>query len=135
MLRAPNHSRQREAISQVLATGIGPLTAEEIHARAKPLCPRIGGRTVFRHLHKLVESGSLVKVSFPGQPPRYERPSTNHHPHLVCWGCTQVFDLPCETPEVISRCQVPPGFVVQGEEVVLYGWCPACAAKRPGTAS
>lgn len=131
MPRAPSHTRQRDAILKVLELGQGPLTAEEIHVRARPLCEGLGERTVFRNLHQMVALGKLVKVSFPGQPPRYERPSLTHHPHLICWGCSQVFDLPGETPEVISRCTVPPGFIVRGEEVVLYGWCPACAHKAP----
>jgi Fur family ferric uptake transcriptional regulator len=130
MSRAPSQTRQRDAIALALERGGGPLTAEEVLERARPFCARLGIRTVFRNLTQLVHAGRLVKVSFPGQPPRYEIPASKHHPHLICWRCNQVFDLPGETPEVASRCSVPPGFIVQGEEVVLYGWCPACAPLR-----
>jgi Fur family ferric uptake transcriptional regulator len=132
MRKSPNQTRQREAIRSVLASGSGPMTAEEILIHARALCERIGERTVFRTLHEMVANGLLVKVSFPAQPPRYERTAKTHHPHLICWGCEHVFDLPGETPEVASKCTVPPGFVVQGEEVVLYGLCPACAERREG---
>ncbi len=112
----------------------GPLTAEEVWEIARKGTPRLGLRTVFRNLQEQVEEQALMRVVFPGQPPRYEKPSTRHHPHFVCFKCEGVFDLPGETPDVIAMCEVPAGFEAQGCEVTLFGTCAECRTKTGGRA-
>lgn len=119
------HTRQRAALLGVLSDARGPLTAEEILVRAGG-SRILSRRTVFRQLGELVEEGHLVKLEFPGQPPRYEPPAGRHHPHLICRGCGLVFDLPGETPDIIPLITLPPGFTASGEEIILYGSCPDC---------
>ncbi len=121
------HSDQREAVASVLSEATGPLTAGEVLAAARRTVPRVGRRTVFRHLQTLLEAGSAVRVVFPGHPPRYEKAKAQHHPHFVCHYCGRVYDLPGETPDVAPLYTPPPGFQITGEEVVFYGRCPACS--------
>jgi Fur family ferric uptake transcriptional regulator len=128
---APRTSHQRDAVAAVLRAAPGPLTAEEVLVRAREAVPRVGRRTVFRHLHALIEAGKAVRVVFPGHPPRYERAQSGHHPHLVCHGCARVFDLPGETPDIRPLYAAPPGFLITGEEVIFYGKCPDCASPSP----
>ncbi len=120
-------SDQREAVATVLTEAPGPLTAREVLAAARRKVPRVGRRTVFRHLQNLLESGSAVRVVFPGHPPRYEKAKAHHHPHFVCHVCGRVYDLPGETPDVAPLYTPPPGFLITGEEVVFYGRCPSCS--------
>lgn len=121
-------TRQRAALSEVLAEAVGPLTAEEVWERARKRFPRIGLRTVFRNLQERLEEGSLARVSFPGQPTAYEKPSPRHHPHFSCLKCANIFSLDCETPDVRPLCTLPPGFRAVGSEVTLFGYCSDCGA-------
>lgn len=121
-----NSTRQRDAIGAVLEEARGPLTAEEVWEKARAVLPRVGLRTVFRNLQEQVDDGALLRVAFPGHPPRYERRSSRHHPHFVCLACGQIYDLPCETPDVRKLCKPPRGFSVDGAELTLFGRCAAC---------
>lgn len=123
-------TRQRAAIGAVLEAAQGPLAAEEVWELARKEHEGLGLRTVFRNLQEQVEEGALLKVNFPGHPPRYERPSARHHPHFVCLACERVFDLPGETPEVRPLCELPAGFVAEGAEVTFFGRCDGCSARR-----
>lgn len=107
----------------------GPLSAEEVWKIALKTKPGIGLRTVFRNLQEQVNEQALMRVIFPGQPPRYEKPTTRHHPHFVCVDCGSVFDLPGVTPDVGPLCELPAGFVALGSEVTLYGHCANCSGK------
>lgn len=128
---AARSSAQRDAVAAALRAAAGPLTAGEVLAHARRATPRLGRRTVFRHLHALLESGAAVRVVFPGHPPRYEPAQPRHHPHLICHGCARVFDLPGDTPDIAPHYTAPPGFTITGEEVIFYGRCPACARAAP----
>ncbi|RRJ96884.1 transcriptional repressor [Opitutaceae bacterium TAV4] len=128
-------TRQRAALSEVLAEATGPLTAEEVWERARQRFPRIGLRTVFRNLQERVADGSLARVSFPGQPPAYEKPSPRHHPHFSCLKCGNIFSLDCETPDVRPHCSLPPGFEAVGCEVTLFGYCANCTTAAISTAA
>lgn len=127
-----NATRQRAAISAALEGAKGPLTAEEVWVIAKKAKPGLGLRTVFRNLQEQVEEMALLRVMFPGQPPRYEKPSPRHHPHFVCLKCGGVFDLPGETPDVRAQCELPAGFEALGSEVTLFGYCEKCGKAMSG---
>ena len=124
-------TRQKVAILRALDAAGRALTVAEIHEAARGSVPGLGVRTVYRQVRELVDGGQLLGVDYPGQPLRYERPSPGgHHAHLVCRGCGRLFDLPGEPGPVPF--QAPPGYVIDGEEVIFYGWCPECltAADR-----
>lgn len=103
-----------------------PLSWEEVLAGARARAPRVGERTVFRNLREMMDEMLLVRVYLPGQPTRYELPTGEHRPHFICRKCGQVYQLPGETPEVMSGYTPPPGFTIEGEDVVFFGSCPAC---------
>lgn len=119
-------TRQRAAISDVLAGAAGPLTAEEVWELARRRFPRIGLRTVFRNLQERVAEGVLARVSFPGQATSYEKPTPRHHPHFSCLKCGHIFSLECDTPDVLPHCPLPPGFAAVGNEVTIFGYCADC---------
>lgn len=110
---------------RVLAEAGRPLTVGELHQMALIHYPEVGLRTVYRNIRELVSEGKLVGVDYPGQPLRYEAVSPNgHHPHFICRSCNRVFQLAVEIPEISVK--PPPGFTIEGEEVVFYGRCPEC---------
>ncbi|MGB0416624.1 MAG: Fur family transcriptional regulator [Coraliomargarita sp.] len=119
------HTRQREAILEVLNEEGRPLTREEILKLGRQKIERLGSATVDRTIRELSKSFHVIGVEFPGQPKRYELPAPEEHPHFICRKCNKVFDLPVkmQLPEI----DAPKGFRVTGGEVIYSGTCPECA--------
>lgn len=125
-------TKQRAAIYHVLEQATRPLSIEEILHAARTEYPALGVRTVFRHLKALTQEYKLVRLSFPGQPHRFELPAGKHHPHVICRECQKVFNLERETPNILDHYPSPPEFELNGEEVVFYGHCKIknCANRK-----
>lgn len=126
-------TRQRTALRQALVEAGRPLSVEEMLESARRRVPGLGLRTVYRQVREMQEARELIGLDYPGQPVRYELPSPRGgHPHFICRACARVYDLPDDTPPVPYA--APPGFVIDGEEVVFYGYCPSCQPPaKPGT--
>lgn len=119
-------TKQREAIFRALQTAGRPLTAHEIHELGKMFSPKLGLRTVYRHLRELCDEKRVVGVDYPGQPQRYEVVNPKGHTlHFICRGCAKLFDLEMDSPGI--KVTPPPGYSVVGEEIILYGYCPECS--------
>lgn len=132
---SPRGTRQRQAIRRVLEIADRPLSPQEVLDHAQGVIPGMGLATVYRALKTLVEEGWAVAVDLPGKPPRYELAGKDHHHHFHCRGCGRVFEV-SGCPGNITAI-TPPGFRLEGHEVVLYGVCPECpeakTRKRAGT--
>ncbi len=119
---------QRNAVREALASGSGPMSAKEILDAAAAQAPGIGMATVYRALKLLADERLVAIVEIPGQPPRYELTGQGHHHHLYCRGCSKVFEIMRCPGDFAELC--PPGFKVEGHELVLFGLCPECAKSR-----
>mgnify|MGYP005850022313 CR=1 FL=1 len=127
----PRRTAQRDAVTQAVVTAPGPLTPDEVLARAQADAPGLGIATVYRTLKLLVDAGRAVTVVLPDGQTRYEAADLGHHHHFRCRVCARVFDLPgCgvvghgagRPPEALR------GFEVEGHELTYHGRCPACVA-------
>ncbi len=123
-------TKQRVAILAAIEEAGRPLTVEEIHALGREKSPRLGLRTVYRQIRELVSDGTLVSLDYPGQSTRYEQVDWRHHPHFICSRCRKMYDFEKEAPDVPYT--PPPGFTIEGEEIIFYGTCPDCAEKASG---
>ena len=63
---------QRRAILQALEDAPGPLTAQELHDRAREEVEGIGLATVYRNLGELERDGQVVAVHLPRDATRYD---------------------------------------------------------------
>ena len=120
------NTRQREAIRQVFDDTDRPLGPHEVLDAAQAYVPALGIATVYRNLKGLVEEGHLQLVELPGESPRYERTGKHHHHHFHCRHCGRVYEVHGCPGDL--RHLLPPGFVLDEHEVVLYGRCAACLA-------
>ncbi|MEP5700704.1 MAG: transcriptional repressor, partial [Sneathiella sp.] len=77
------------------------------------------------NIKNLLEDDLIRAVELPGQNPRYELTGLPHHHYFQCRQCNMVFDVE-KCPGTLSDL-APPGFKVEGHEIVLYGRCSACA--------
>lgn len=123
-------TNQREAIKSALTEAGRPLSPQEILTAARILAPGIGIATVYRAIKDLTEEEWLAAVEIPGEPARYERGGKPHHHHFHCRGCARVFEVDA-CPGQFARI-TPPGFVLEGHEILLRGLCPDCSGN--GTA-
>lgn len=124
-------TRQREAILNILRQAGQPLTPQDIRERASRDSAGIGLATVYRALKAFMASGEIAQVEIPGSPPCYEPTDRDHHHHFICQHCRRVFDLPGCVRDLDGL--APRDFRVERHEIVLYGFCSACA--EPDSAS
>ena len=117
-------TRQRQAIRDAIADAGAPLSPKEILEHAQTRITGLGMATVYRTLKLLVEAGVIVPVEIPGDSPRFELTGKGHHHHFFCRGCERVFEVD-GCPGDFSQF-VPPGFALDGHELVLFGTCAAC---------
>ena len=118
------NTRQRRAIADVFSRIDRPLRPEEVLESARESVPSMGIATVYRNLARLLQSGEIVGVNLPDVGTLYERAGKAHHHHFYCRQCGRLFDFPgCP---VSDDHLVPPGFLVDGHELFLYGTCEDC---------
>ncbi len=106
-----------------------PLSPAEIHQLAIIHYPKMGLRTVYRHIKDLVDTFLVAGIDYPGQPVRYEIvDDRGSRPHLICRRCERVFDLPIDEPELDYPKMDE--FTIEGHEVVYFGFCRECGEKH-----
>jgi Fur family ferric uptake transcriptional regulator len=124
-------TNQRRAILKALETAPGPLTPQEVLARAENEHRGLGLATVYRNLNQLIEKGDIVAVHLPNDITRYEKSGLGHHHHFRCSQCQQVFELSQRCPvAILEGVTLPGGFRVQGHELTLYGLCSQCQPRE-----
>ncbi|MCC6317263.1 MAG: transcriptional repressor [Gemmatimonadaceae bacterium] len=119
-------TRQRQAIEAALAAAERPLTPVEVLDAARHHVPQLGLATVYRALRALIQDGAAHLVEIPGTPPRYETAHLGHHHHFHCRQCHRLYEVE-GCPGNLAR-YAPPGFRLDGHDVVLYGRCAQCGA-------
>lgn len=127
------NTAQREAIRRSLREAGRPLSAVEVLELAQRDVPGLGVATVYRTIKSLVEEGDLIAVPLPGSSDRYEHrdAALHHHHHFICNACGRAYDIPGCTMGFEGM--TPPGFVVSGHDVVLYGVCDRCGEAGEGS--
>ena len=117
-------TKQREVIAACFNAADRPLAPAEAHELANAEIPRLGIATVYRCIRDFVEKGFLVPIRIAGAT-RYETADKDHHHHFHCRRCDRVFCLD-DCPLLGSRL-APKGYKVEGHELVVNGFCKACA--------
>ena len=118
-------TRQRDAIRRALELADRPLGPGEVLEAARAETPGLGLATVYRNLRRLESEGAIVRVDVVGEGSRFELAGKAHHAHYHCRACDRLFEMagcPVSSPEGL----LPPGFTVEGHEVVFHGRCAEC---------
>jgi Fur family ferric uptake transcriptional regulator len=127
MSRHTRRTEQRTAILEALGAAEGPLTAQEVHDRARELHPTIGLATVYRNLASLEADGAVAAVHLPRDATRYEPAGKGHHHHFRCVQCHTVFAVQGACPvAILEGATLPGGLTVLGHELVFFGKCATC---------
>lgn len=119
---------QRIAVLEAVA-GHPHSSTEDITDIVRTKLGSISRQSVYDTLGVFVEKNLLRRIQPSGSTARYEtRVGDNHH-HLVCRGCSLMYDIDCavgETPCLTA--DDDHGFEIDEAEVVYWGWCPTCRA-------
>ncbi len=126
-------TQQRQAIRNALEESGRPLSPQEILDQAQDAVPGLGIATVYRNIKALLESGWLEEVTLPGAASRYEVANKDHHHHFHCRACDKVYEVE-DCPGDLQNL-APPGFRLEGHEIIIYGLCAGCVdANTPALA-
>jgi Fur family ferric uptake transcriptional regulator len=141
------HTRQRQAVVDALARSGQALSPQELLESAKLAVPSLNLSTVYRQIRGLQDTGQIIRVELPGQPPRFEIATSaeapvnvihehaanatqhadaapHHHHHFHCTACDRVYPIhACPGP---MNDLAPPGFEVQHHDLTLRGRCASC---------
>ncbi len=120
-------TQQRRALRAAFEHADRPLSPGEVLAAARPASPGLGLATVYRNVRALVDEGWLDEVRLPGAPNRYEVAGKHHHHHFRCRVCDRVFEVDGCPPDL--RELLPPGFRLEGHDIILFGCCDRCARR------
>lgn len=114
---------QRRHVYDVLMARRDHPSATEIFLRVKKTAPAISLATVYNCLETLVSCGLAREVHVEREPTRYCA-NLQEHGHFLCNECGKVddFDWP-----ISGQPLLPPGYVIQSQEITLRGLCNQCA--------
>jgi len=125
---AARHTRQRAAVSALLAQTDGFHSAQELHAMLRQRGERVGLSTVYRTLQGLAEAGEVDVMRPADGETRYRRcAAVHHHHHLVCRSCGRTVEV--EGPAVeawAERVAAAHGFTDVRHTLEIFGTCPDC---------
>lgn len=120
---------QRRAIIRALQEDDPHPDAEQIFARVSRVMPDLSPATVYNTLRELVEIGVLTELDL-GLGERHYDLTTDAHAHLVCLACGRVVDVPYDHEGLVLSAKNGHGFQIVDCQVMLRGYCPACARQR-----
>lgn len=125
---AVRNTRQRSAVSTLLAQVEDFRSAQELHAMLRQRGDRVGLATVYRTLQALADLGEVDVMRTPGGEHLYRRCSAGHHHHLVCRTCGRTVEV--EGPDVETWADTVAarhGYVDVSHTIEIFGTCPTCA--------
>lgn len=122
------NTRQRGAVSALLAETDDFRSAQELHALLRERGERVGLTTVYRALQALADAGEIDVMRLPAGEQLFRRCSRGHHHHLVCRACGRTVEV--EGPAVedwADRVAGRHGYVDISHTLEIFGTCPSCA--------
>ena len=121
------YSRQRELIEQTVKANSSHPTAGDIYDSLHPFYPNLSLGTVYRNLTLLSDKKIIRKLHMPDGSDRFDG-STRDHAHVVCDHCGSIKDIDISFgPDLADMVLMKTGFIVKGYQVLITGYCEACA--------
>jgi len=130
LLRARGVRVTAQRVAMMQAVSARPHgTADELTDDVRSVIGSISRQTVYDTLGVLVDENLVRRIQPARSPARFEdRVGDNHH-HLICRGCSTMFDIDCATGETpCLTADDDHGFEIDEAEVIYWGHCPACRA-------
>lgn len=126
-------TRQRSAVSEVLAEVDDFRSAQQLHELLRARGHGVGLATVYRTLQSLADGGELDVLRTADGEAVYRRCARReHHHHLVCRTCGATVEI--DGPDVeqwAARIGARHGFVDIDHTIELFGTCERCVREAP----
>jgi Fur family ferric uptake transcriptional regulator len=117
------YTSQRRKLLNVLLCRETPFSAEEV----RKTIPTIGRATLYRTLAQLVTDGLFCRVVLENGKLVYQSAPQEHHHHLVCFHCTNIFDITsCQISGFAAKIANSRGFSKVTHRFKMYGLCASC---------
>jgi Fur family peroxide stress response transcriptional regulator len=109
-------------------------TAAEVYERVRRDCPQISLGTVYRNLGTMADEGAVLRLSFMGEPDRFD-PNTHEHFHVVCSICGRIFDADSGlVADLIQKLDLAiegsTGVRVEERTLLFGGVCAQCRGEQ-----
>ena len=122
---------QRLAVLEVIKSGPGHMSVNDVLARVRGQYPTLTVPTVYRILQWLKDVNLVAETDLGADCHLYEYNADHHHHHLVCVHCQRVIDLPERFLNDLSDAlRKEYGFIPRLEHVGLFGICPECQDRQ-----
>ncbi len=125
-MNASKHSKQRDAILEVLHSTKAHPTADAIYEEVRKKIPNISLGTVYRNLAKLSEDNTIIKVNAGTGVEHFDGTPTPHY-HVVCTECGAIDDIDADPLEEVN---VWAAKIFKGEiykhSTIFFGKCERC---------
>ena len=125
-----NHSKQREAILDFLATRKDHPTADVVYMNVRKQLPNISLGTVYRNLTLLSDNGEILRLRVGDGTDHFDADVSSHY-HFICKECGSVLDLEMDNIDAINdiAAQNFDG-EIEGHSTYFYGLCGNCTNKH-----
>ncbi len=101
-MNTSKHSRQRDAILEVLkGTKVHP-TADWVYSEVRKIIPNISLGTVYRNLAKLSDENTIVKLGLGTSVEHFDGNPDPHY-HVMCTECGAIKDIEAEPLEELNK--------------------------------
>ncbi len=128
MTETQRNTRQRRAVSAILADLDGFASAQEIHDALRHKGESVGLSTVYRNLQSLADAAEVDALRSDDGEVLYRRCSSGHHHHLVCRSCGRTVEVEGPTVETwADGVAATHGFSDVSHTLEIFGTCSSCA--------
>lgn len=116
---------QRRIVTDTFFESEEHLSIEDLLGLVRATDPKIGYATVYRTLKMLKEGGLAYERHFGDGVARYEAAiEDDHHDHLICLDCDEVFEFENEEIERLQEAQAKSlGFKLKNHRLDLFARC------------
>lgn len=118
------HSKQRDALIDILQSTDTHPTAEWVYERMKEKFPNVSLATVYRNLKHMIELG-LARELYTDNSSRFDANMSEHY-HFVCKKCNKLIDIFPEDENAEIEKIKSKGFVIDSYDFSIYGICTNC---------
>jgi Fur family transcriptional regulator, ferric uptake regulator len=125
-------TEQRWNIAKIILQTGGHLDAQEMVRKVKKAHPSIGAATVYRNIKVLCDAG-LLEPTHQNMEGRdvYELPDEDHHDHIICIDCGEVFEFnDAKIESLQSKVAKDFGFRLTGHRHMIHGSCDYLKRKK-----
>lgn len=129
MVDTQRSTRQRRAVSAILADLDGFASAQEIHDALRTRGDSVGLSTVYRNLQAMAEAAEVDALRNDDGETLYRQCSAGHHHHLVCRSCGRTVEVEGPTVEKwADGVAATHGFSDVAHTLEIFGTCSSCAS-------